>query len=175
MLRTASRISGRAPKFSSAICGSPWDGFIEEWAPKCYAFVANALGPYHTEPRTEILAISGRASATAPAGSAIGKQVPNVPAWRATGAATYRAGKRVAVTLGARYSSKLYTTLDNADVHPNTYQGFASWFVADARVTAKLSDHFEAGLGVDNLNNRKYFLFHPFPQRTVVGNLRYAF
>lgn len=123
---------------------------------------------------SEILALSGRASATAPAGSAIGKQVPNVPTWRASGVATWHAGPRVAISLGGRYSSKLYTTLDNADVNPNTYQGFSSWFVADARVTAKLTHQLEAGLGVDNLNNRKYFLFHPFPQRTFVGNLRYT-
>jgi hypothetical protein len=30
-------------------------------------------------------------------------------------------------------------------------------------------------LGAENLFNRKYFLFHPFAQRTIVGSLRYAF
>ena len=29
--------------------------------------------------------------------------------------------------------------------------------------------------GIDNLNNRKYFLFHPFPQRTIVAELRHTF
>ena len=31
-----------------------------------------------------------------------------------------------------------------------------------------------AGLGVDNLNNQKYFLFQPFPQRTVIAELKFA-
>ena len=80
-----------------------------------------------------------------------------------------------AFTLAGRYSAKLWTTLDNTDVNPNTYQGFAAWFVADAHVHARLNRNWNAGLGVDNLLNRKYFLFHPFPQRTVVASLGYTF
>ena len=37
-----------------------------------------------------------------------------------------------------------------------------------------MSDHLAAGLGVTNLNDRKYFLFHPFPQRTVLVDLTYT-
>jgi len=62
MLRKASassiKVADLAPKFTSKICGSPWDKFIEEWTPRCYAFVAQALGPYATEPKSEILAVS---------------------------------------------------------------------------------------------------------------------
>jgi len=32
-----------------------------------------------------------------------------------------------------------------------------------------------AGLGVDNLGGRSYFLFHPFPQRTFIADLKYSF
>jgi iron complex outermembrane receptor protein len=80
----------------------------------------------------------------------------------------------LALTLAGRYSDKLYTTLDNADVHPNTYQGFSEWFVMDARVNYRVDRHWSAALGVDNLLDRKYFLFHPFPQRTLVASGRYA-
>ena len=121
------------------------------------------------------LAMSGRASATAPAGSAIGKLLPNIPKWRASFASTYRPSDRLALTLAGRYSSKLYTTLDNADVNSNTYQGFSEWFVVDARVNYRVNRHWSASAGVDNLLNRKYFLFHPFPQRTFVGTLKYGF
>src|SRR5262249_39027718 len=79
------------------------------------------------------LALSGRASATAPAGSAIGKFLPNIPKWRAGFTGTYRPTQRSSLSLGGRYSDKLYTTLDNADVRFNTYQGFDGWFVMDAR------------------------------------------
>jgi iron complex outermembrane receptor protein len=122
------------------------------------------------------LALSGRASPSAPAEAAIGKELPNIPKRRATFSATYRPDelRRLALTFSGRYSDKMYTTLDNADVNTNTYQGFTSWFVADTRVSYRMDTHWSAGLGVDNVLNRKYFLFHPFPQRTFVANLKYA-
>jgi iron complex outermembrane receptor protein len=67
----------------------------------------------------------------------------------------------------------LWTTLDNSDPVTHTYGGFDSYFVMDARVSYKMDAHWSAAVGVDNLNDRNYFLFHPFPQRTVVGELRY--
>ena len=122
------------------------------------------------------LALTGRASATAPAEAAIGKALPNIPKRRATFSATYRPDvqRKLAVTLAGRYSDRMYTTLDNADVNPNTYQGFSAWFVADARANYRFDTHWSLGLGVDNVLNRKYFLFHPFPQRTFVGSLKYS-
>jgi iron complex outermembrane receptor protein len=121
------------------------------------------------------LALSGRASATAPAGSAIGAQLPNIPKWRANFVSTYRPDERLAFTFAGRYSGRTYTTLDNADVHFNTYQGFSEWFVADAHANYRFDNHWAASVGADNLFDRKYFLFHPFPQRTYVANVKYAF
>ena len=121
------------------------------------------------------LALSGRASATAPADAAVGKMLPNIPARRATFLATYRATNRLGLSLAGRYNSKIYTTLDNTDVHPNTYQGFSEWAVADTRATYRVADKWLAAFGVDNLFNRKYFLFHPFPQRTFVADLTFAY
>jgi iron complex outermembrane receptor protein len=120
-------------------------------------------------------AITGQASATATPGSAIGKFLPNIPKWRANYLLTYRPVERLALTTGGRYSSLLYTTLDDADVNPNTYQGFSEWFVADAHVSYSLKQHWSASLGADNMLNRKYFLFHPFQQRTLVTSLKYSF
>jgi iron complex outermembrane receptor protein len=120
------------------------------------------------------LALSGRASATAPAGSAVGKFLPNIPKWRAGFTGTYRPTQRASFSLGGRYSDKLYTTLDNSDVRFNTYQGFDSWFVMDARASYKFTNNWSASFGVDNLLNRKYFLFHPFPQRTLIGSAKFT-
>ena len=50
-----------------------------------------------------------------------------------------------ALTVAGRYSGKMYTTLDNADVNPNTYQGFGAWFVADARANYRVDRHWSAG------------------------------
>ncbi|HEY4129838.1 MAG TPA: TonB-dependent receptor [Gemmatimonadaceae bacterium] len=120
------------------------------------------------------LALSGQASATAPAGSAIGKFLPNIPKWRAAFSSTYHVDPKLDLSLGGRYSSKMFTTLDNADVHTNTYQGFTEWFVMDARAGYHLDRHWFGSVGVDNLLDRKYFLFHPFPQRTFIASLKYS-
>ena len=34
-------------------------------------------------------------------------------------------------------------------------------------------DNWNPAAGIDNLNNDKYFLFHPFPQRTAVMEIHY--
>lgn len=114
------------------------------------------------------LALSGAANAGAAPGAAEGKFLPNIPKWRATFLATYRPGARLSLSLGGRYSDKIYTTLDNADTHPNTWQGFSEWFSMDAKATWQWDANRTVSLGIDNLLDRKYFLFHPFPQRTVV-------
>ena len=67
----------------------------------------------------------------------------------------------------------MWATVDNTDIHPNTYQGFYHYFVVDARVRYQIRKNWSAAVGVDNLNNDKYFLFHPFPQRTAVAELKF--
>jgi iron complex outermembrane receptor protein len=119
------------------------------------------------------LALSGAASAGAAPGAAVGKQLPNIPDWRANFVGTYRPTDRLALTLAGRYSGTIYSTLDNADVNPNTYQGFSDWLVADTHASYRLGEHWSVSGGIDNLFNRKYFLFHPFPQRTFVADLRF--
>lgn len=121
----------------------------------------------------KVLEIDGAASASGTANAAVGKYMPNIPKWRVTLLNTYRPTESLALSLAGRYSSKLYTTLDNADVRFNTYQGFSEWFVMDARANYRLNHHWSGSIGVDNLLDRKYFLFHPFPQRTVVGSVKY--
>jgi iron complex outermembrane recepter protein len=125
------------------------------------------------DPKT--LAMTGRASATAAPDAAIGKQLPNIPKFRSTATAMYRPNERFTYTLAGRYSSKLYTTLDNADVRYNTYQGFSDWFVMDTKANYRVNENWNASLGIDNMLNRKYFLFHPFPQRTFLAGLKYDY
>lgn len=124
----------------------------------------------------KILANSGYAApAWNPGASSVGKRTPYVPDWRATLVATYRPNERLSYTLAGRYSGRMYATIDGTDTNPNTYVGFASFFVADARIRYDIDKHWVASFGVDNLNNRKYFLYHPFPQRTAFAELKYAF
>lgn len=89
--------------------------------------------------------------------------------------ASYRPDARWTYTLAGRYSGRFYATADNSDINGHTYQGFERFFVADARVRYQVAKQWSAALGVDNLNNRKYFLFHPFPQRTVFAELKFDY
>jgi iron complex outermembrane receptor protein len=104
---------------------------------------------------------------------AVGKSIPQLPKWRANAVATYRVDAW-AFTLGARYSDRSFGTIDNSDPVSNTWQGFAGYFVIDARAQVKVDDNWTLSAGIDNLNNDKYFLFHPFPQRTFVMQVHYA-
>ena len=106
--------------------------------------------------------------------AAVGKQLPTVPRWKATFVGTWRPVDAVALTAAARYSSRLYGTLDNSDFIGNTYQGFYKYFVVDLRAVFRVGRHYHLGLGVDNVNNDRYFLFHPFPQRSVHADLSWS-
>jgi iron complex outermembrane receptor protein len=97
-----------------------------------------------------------------------GKRVPYVPAWRSTVGFTYRPDDAWALTIAGRYQSKMYATLDNTDYVANVYQAFDPFFVVDVRALYKVGERGSLSFGIDNLNNYKYTLFHPFPQRTYV-------
>ncbi|MEQ1741706.1 MAG: TonB-dependent receptor [Candidatus Nitrotoga sp.] len=125
-----------------------------------------------------ILANSNWKSPAAPAPQntiSAGKRAPYVPDWRATLVATYRPDMKWAYTLAGRYSGKQYSTMDNTDNTSNVYGAFDSFVVIDARANFKVNKNWNASMGIDNINNYKYTLFHPFPQRTFVANLKYKF
>ena len=113
--------------------------------------------------------------AAAGAGSSVGKHTPYVPDWQATAQASYRASPSWVVSLAGRYSGKQYATVDNSDVNGHTYQGFERYAVADVRAHYQINRQWELALGFDNLNNRSYYLFHPFPQRTLVSELKFTY
>lgn len=110
-----------------------------------------------------------RADAALPA--AIGKRPPQVPTRKATLVTTWHPSEAIALTAAARYGSRSFGTIDNSDSIGNTYQGFGDYFVVDLRATVKVAEHWSLALGIDNVNNDRYFLYHPFPQRTFVASV----
>jgi iron complex outermembrane recepter protein len=107
--------------------------------------------------------------------TAVGKRVPNVPDWRATLGATYRPNESWAYTVAARYSGKQYSTLDNTDVVSHVFGAFDDFFVVDMKVHYNTTQNLSFDVGIDNLFNEQYFLFHPFPGRTYVLAGKYTF
>lgn len=104
-----------------------------------------------------------------------GKHTPYVPDWRATATVTYHLNPQWSFSMAGRYSGKQFATVDNTDTNPATYMGFQSFVVADGRVNFDFDKHWKIAFGVDNINNRKYYLYHPFPQRTAFGELKYTY
>lgn len=76
-------------------------------------------------------------------------------------------------TYGLRYGSRQYGTLNNSDPNGFAYQGFSKYFSTDARVRWKMGRQWSAALGIDNLNNYRYWNFHPYPERTYSAELRF--
>jgi iron complex outermembrane receptor protein len=105
--------------------------------------------------------------------AAVGKLIPQVPRRKATVVATWRATGRLSLTAAGRYSSRLFGTINNADVVGHTYQGFEGYFVADARALYHLTPHVDFAAGVENLTDKRYFLFHPFPGHTFTAELHW--
>ena len=105
--------------------------------------------------------------------AAEGKLIPQVTRRKATLVATWRPTDRFSLTTAARYASRSYGTIDNSDMIGHTYQGFEGYFVADARALYRTSPHVDVALGVENLTDKRYFLFHPFPGRTFTAELNW--
>jgi iron complex outermembrane receptor protein len=107
------------------------------------------------------------------AGDTLGKRQPNIPKWRATALASYRIDPQWTASLGARYSGPQFRTLNNADVNGYTYQGVSKYFTVDMRVRWQIDRQWSAAFGIDNLNNDRYWNFHPYPQRSYSAELKF--
>lgn len=108
-------------------------------------------------------------------GDTVGKRQPNIPRWRASALASYRWNPQWSTSIGARYSGTQFRTLNNADVNGDTYFGVSRFFVVDLRAVWKIDKTFTAAFGIDNLNNDKYWNFHPYPQRSYTAELKADF
>jgi iron complex outermembrane receptor protein len=108
-------------------------------------------------------------------GDTLGRRQPNIPRWRANALAAYRWTAEWSTSIGARYSSPQFRTLDNSDVNGFTYMGVSKFFVVDLRAQWKATKNMTAAFGIDNVNNYKYWNFHPYPQRSYVAELKTDF
>jgi iron complex outermembrane receptor protein len=105
--------------------------------------------------------------------ASVGKRQPRVPQWRANLLATWRPSDPWSLTFGARYSGGQFGTLDNSDVNGFAYQGTSRFYTTDVRAVYRITRQWTAALGIDNLNNHRYWNFHPYPQRTWSAELQF--
>ena len=105
----------------------------------------------------------------------VGKDWVRVPRVRANLLGTWRANERWSTSLGVRHSGDMYGSLDNSDVVGNTFGGVSSYTVWDAKARYRIGKHADASFGIDNLTDRRYYVFHPYPGRTFVGEIHASF
>jgi iron complex outermembrane receptor protein len=104
--------------------------------------------------------------------ASVGKQFYRVPKWRSNLVATYHTSESTSVTVAGRYSGRQYNSLDESDTNPDTFGGVSSFLTFDTRLNWKPTPHLDLGLGVDNLTNRRYFVYYPYPSRTYTLDLK---
>jgi iron complex outermembrane recepter protein len=105
--------------------------------------------------------------------ASVGKQQPRVPRWRAALLASYVADDVWSASVGVRYSGQQYGQLDNSDSNGYAYTGFSRFFVVDLRAQYRFSRSWLVSAGIDNVNDYRYWAFHPYPQRTFHAELRF--
>jgi iron complex outermembrane receptor protein len=79
----------------------------------------------------------------------------------------------VSTSLGARYAGRQYGQLNNSDINGYAYTGNSKLFVVDVRVLYRIDPQWSVAGGIDNLNNYRYWNYHPYPMRTYFGELKY--
>jgi iron complex outermembrane recepter protein len=107
------------------------------------------------------------------AGDTIGKYQPRVPVWRATALASHRFDDKLTLSVGARYSGKQFSTLDNSDVNGFAYTAASKYFTVDLRARYQFSKQGSFAFGIDNVNNYKYWNFHLYPNRSYSAQLKF--
>jgi iron complex outermembrane receptor protein len=86
--------------------------------------------------------------------------------------ADYRFAPQWDASLGIRHSGRQYGSLDNSD-HVDGYGAVSRFTVADAKLRWKFTPGWTAALGVDNIGNARYWVYHPYAGRTWFGELRW--
>jgi iron complex outermembrane receptor protein len=106
-------------------------------------------------------------------GDTLGKYQPRVPEWRATAQAGYRIDDRWTASLAVRFSGTQYSTLDNSDPNGYAYQGASPYISGDLRLRYQPARRWHVAVGVDNAGNYQYWNFHPYPDRTYIGEVQF--
>ncbi|MGN6270796.1 MAG: TonB-dependent receptor [Sphingomonas sp.] len=96
-----------------------------------------------------------------------GVQFPRIPHWRLNGNLRYQLTPRLQGVIGVRYASRPNTDLDGA-YRGRDYGYTSELFALDLRANYDVTPRFRLSAGVDNLTNFKAFVYHPYPQRTLL-------
>ncbi|PPD42657.1 MAG: TonB-dependent receptor [Methylocystis sp.] len=107
--------------------------------------------------------------------SVAGKNVPGVPKWRWNFGATFRPDDNWAFTAAMRWQDRIWRTVANNDIVHGIFGSSDRFFLVDIKAHYKYNERWSFDAGIDNVNNYKFALFHPFPQRTFIFSAKYEY
>lgn len=99
--------------------------------------------------------------------ASVGVQFPRIPRWRLNGSLRYAITDQLQAAFGCRFASRPNTDLEGK-LRGDTYGYTSELFALDARVNWSLPGGVRLSAGVDNITNDRAWVFHPYPQRTVL-------
>jgi iron complex outermembrane receptor protein len=179
-LISQSLANGSAIPYDTGVCTRTACGFVQnvdhirtrglELATQWQDVLIHGLDFQGSATFTEAEVLSNQA-----APSTIGNKPPRIPRNMLKAVATYHSGNNLTYSLAARYSGRQYNALDNSDVNDSTFGAASKFFVLDFKTNYKFANGYTASLGVDNLNNYKSYVFHPYPQRAAYVQLKFDY
>jgi len=101
-----------------------------------------------------------------------GARFPRIPEWRVNGNIRYAISDTVKASVGLRYASRPNTDLAGTQ-RGDTYGYTSELLIIDLRLTWDITGQLQASMGIDNVGNDKAWVFHPYPQRTGVVELKW--
>ena len=107
--------------------------------------------------------------------SYVGKVVNRLPSQLYKVVATYHVDDKLTMTLAGRFSGHQYINLDNSDINSDVYKAASRFLFVDVKANYKFSDRWTASIGVDNINNDKAYVSHPYPQRTGYLQMKFDY
>jgi iron complex outermembrane receptor protein len=179
-LISQSLANGSAIPYDTGVCTRTACGFVQnvdhirtrglELATQWQDVLIHGLDFQGSATFTEAEVLSNQA-----APSTIGNKPPRIPRNMLKAVATYHSGNNLTYSLAARYSGRQYNALDNSDVNDSTFGAASKFFVLDFKTNYKFANGYTASLGVDNFNNYKSYVFHPYPQRTAYVQMKFDY
>lgn len=121
-------------------------------------------------------AVSGNTTANPHAADpSEGKRLPRVPEWKANLVTSYRVNDNWSASANLRYSSSVFSQINNSDTNGATYVGNTAMTVVDLITNYKFNKYLTGTAGINNVNNERYWQFHMFPMRTYFVQARFSY
>lgn len=102
-----------------------------------------------------------------------GNTFPRMPRWRGNWLATYHLTSKWDASASVQYASDSYSNLDNSDKIDGVYGAQDGYTFIGLKTRYQLDDRWGFSLGMDNITDRRAYVAHPWPGRTVYAHFSY--